>query len=50
MLDYYLKLQESYGWTPREIDAQPLSLLIDEMVVCAKKQDTEEMEYIDEFM
>ena len=50
MLDYYLKLQESYGWTPLQIDAQPLDVLLDEIVVFAKKQDAEEMVFIDEIM
>lgn len=39
MLSWYCQYHEAYGWTVKEVDESDLSLLIDELVMLAKKNN-----------
>jgi len=50
LIDFYLKLQEGYHCLPSQIDEQQIDIIIDELIVLAKKDEAENTLYIDEII
>ena len=41
MLSWYCRYHEAYGWTVKEVDETELEIALDELLVLAKKNQTE---------
>ena len=50
LLNYYLTLQQNYGWTVAEIDDTEINILLTQMVIMSKKNNQKQQTYIDDIL